>query len=84
MSNSLWIKLAAGASLLGLAACSGSDGGDGDNVVPNPPSPVAVQDQFGGVFSTAFAADANVAAGPIDPQTGDLPAISLTTDPINF
>ncbi|MBC8130574.1 MAG: hypothetical protein H7Y08_09675 [Rhizobiaceae bacterium] len=82
MSNTLWIKLATGAALMGLAACSGSDGGGGGS--NPPPSPVAVQDQFGGTFSSAFAANANAAAPPIDPQPGDLPAVSLTADPIDF
>lgn len=84
MSKTLWMKLVLGASLLGLAACSGGGGDGGGGTPPPPPVPVPVQNQFGGVFSAAFATDANAPAGPVDPQPGDLPALSLTTDPIDF
>lgn len=76
MSYHLGIKLAAGAALLALAACGNGDGGGGDD------GSDAIQDQFGPTFSAAFNANAN--AEPIDPQPGDLPPVSLTTDPIDF
>lgn len=80
MSKTLWIGLA-GAALFALAGCSSGGGGGDDD---GPVTPVAAQDQFGQTFASAFKTDANAAAGPIDPQPGDLPPVSLTTDPVNF
>ena len=83
MSKSLLIKCLVGGALLGLAACSGSDGGgnanNGGGGGGNTP-----QSQFGATFAAVFATDPNDPAGPIDPQPGDLPPLSLTTDPIDF
>ncbi len=78
MQKHLLIKLAIGAALLGVAGC----GGDDDNNNGGGGGPVAIQQQFGQTFAMAFNASGN--ADPIDPQPGDLPAVSFTTDPIDF
>ena len=77
MKKDIFGKLLVGAALLTIAACSGGGGdGGGDNV------PGTIQEKFGSTFAKAFNANAN--AEPIDPKPGDLPAVSLTTDPIAF
>lgn len=82
MSYHLWIKLIAGAALLSLAACGDGGGGGGGDDDDDGGGPGSIQSQFGGTFEGAF--NANVNSDPIDPQPGDLPAVSLTADPIDF
>lgn len=79
MKKETFGKLLVGAALLSIAACSG--GGDGGGGNGNQGSNT-IQDKFGSTFANAFNANAN--AEPIDPKPGDLPAVSLTTDPIDF
>ena len=76
---------AVGALLVGgLAACDGGGGG-GEIIVTPPPvtpptPPSRLEDQFGANFGTTFRAANNT--DPRDPQSGDLNAVSFTTDPI--
>ena len=81
------LKMAALAGILLVAACS--DGNNSGEVVEPPPPPpppptTLIQDRFGATFSAIF----KVAATTGDPTEvtppGDLPAVSLTTDPIDF
>lgn len=76
------------AGILFVAACS--DDNNGGDVVeppppppPPPPAPTLIQDMFGSdfgaIFRLAAAAEPNDAAGQ-----GNLPPVSLTTDPIDF
>lgn len=62
--------------LTGLSACSG--GGDGGSS-PSDPPPLAGAARFGAGFAAAFAKSPN--SDPIDPVTGDIIALSFTTDP---
>lgn len=59
---------------LALAACGGGGDGDGSNA--------GAEQNFGSTFASAFRADSE--ADPIDPQQGDLPDVSFTTDPVDF
>lgn len=75
MTTALRSVIAAGA-LMGLAAC------DNDDDVAGGGGGTAPQDQFGAPFATAF--NAGPSDEPVDPAPGDLPPLSLTTDPVDF
>lgn len=60
-----------GGNLAGNGDGNGAGAGDG-----------TVQDNFGAPFAAFFNAEAN--SDPGNPVAGDVPALSLTTDPLNF
>lgn len=66
---------------LTLSACGGGGGGgDGGVVTPPPPPSAKLEDGFGGPFGTAYRAGNNT--DPRDPASGDVVAVSATTDPV--
>ncbi|MBC7667882.1 hypothetical protein [Caulobacter sp. DWR2-3-1b2] len=67
-----------------VAACGGGGGGGGGSVAVTPPtaSPPSIQSAFGAGFATLFNAGPNT--DPAKPTTGDVIALSLTTDPLKL
>ena len=76
----------------GLSACGSGGNGGGTNPSPpvggtpppvtTPPAPPTLAEQFGSVFATIFNADPN--SEPRDPADGDIVAVNLTAEPIDF
>ncbi len=65
-----------GCAGMALAGC----GGGGNSVATAPTPPPTLQQMFGTAFATDFAANAN--STPVVPVSGDIIALSLTTQPI--
>lgn len=74
MARKTWVLAMLGAAAAVLAACDSGGGGGGGGG--------AAQDNFGAAFAAVFNAAAT--ADPGNPAAGDVPAISLTADPIDI
>ena len=69
---------------LALAACGGGGGSGGAPVAtppPTPPTTTAFSDKFGTAVSASF--NAAPTTDPKDPLPSDVPALSVTADPLD-
>ena len=70
---------------LALAACGGGGGGDGGTTVVPPPAQTATfQSRFGTSFASYFDTSSTTPDASVkDPAAADVPALSLTTEPLD-
>jgi hypothetical protein len=76
-------KLKAGAALtvlLAMAACSDHKNTPPPPPPPSPPPAASIQSRIGANFASFY--DASNTSEPRDPTPTDVPALSLTTEPI--
>jgi hypothetical protein len=77
-------KLKAGTALLlplAMAACNNRSDNATATPPPGPPPVASIQSRIGASFASFY--DASNTSDPKDPTAADVPALSLTTEPID-